>query len=619
VLRRRGGQGCTKNKKYERRWGIDEIQRPLEAGIPDVPDAAGILAAVRAAVRAAGPSCRLLTARGAMEQPLAFVGAPVRGAAVRGSRSRARPACPSRHPASQASSSFAAGTSVLAARARVAAAPALWNSPVCAAALSHAQRKSELLEALKEIQDPDLGHDIVTLGFVQGVTFTATAAGEDVFDVAFNVELTTPACPVKEQFQRDCVRLAEALPFVRAADVTMTAMSRAAAAPSATGALDNVGAIVAVASCKGGVGKSTTAVNLAFSLAAQGAKVGIMDADIYGPSLPTMVTPDTEAVEFLNSRIKPLVSNGVKLMSFGFINPESAIMRGPMISSVLNQLLTTTEWGDLDYLILDMPPGTGDVQLTLSQILNITAAVIVTTPQKLSFVDVTKGIDMFNKVEVPSVAVVENMAYFVAPESGVKHLLFGAGHRTRLQEEYGIANSFSLPIEPSVSEQSDAGVPYVVAHPDSETAGEYRRIAASVVQEVSKLLFGGLVAPAVTFDAEHGELVIKTAAAAPEQRVWPASLRRQCRCALCVDEMSGAPKLDPASVSEAVKPVKMTPVGNYALQVDWSDGHPSLYPYRKFVDNWPPSAALAPESSPAEAAEGARQDAVAAAVAASSD
>lgn len=480
--------------------------------------------------------------------------------------------------------------------------PCLTNAPTfvrtvtsCAASLSPAERKSELLEVLKEIQDPDLGHDIVTLGFVQEIKFTATAADENVFDVSFNVELTTPACPVKEQFQNDCIRLAEELPFVQLAAVTMTAMARSAGAPSETGALDNVGAIIAVASCKGGVGKSTTAVNLAFSLAAQGAKVGIMDADIYGPSLPTMVKPDSEAVEFLNNRIKPLVSGGVKLMSFGYINPESAIMRGPMISSVLNQLLTTSEWGDLDYLVLDMPPGTGDVQLTLSQILNITASVIVTTPQKLSFVDVTKGIDMFNKVEVPSVAVVENMAYFVAPESGVKHFIFGPGHRARIQEEYGITNSFSLPIEPDVSEQSDAGVPYVVSHPDSETAVEYRKLASSVVQEVSKLLFGGLVAPTVEFDSENGEIVVKTAADAPEQRIWPASLRRQCRCALCIDEMSGAPKLDPASVSESIKPMKMTPVGNYALQVEWSDAHPSLYPYRKFVDNWPPSATLAAE------------------------
>jgi Mrp family chromosome partitioning ATPase/DUF971 family protein len=456
---------------------------------------------------------------------------------------------------------------------------------------STAARKAALLEALKAVQDPDLGRDIVTLGFVQEVAFTPVVGengGGAIFDVSFNVELTTPACPVKEQFQADCRKLAEALPFVRTAEVTMTAMARAAGESSETGALDNVGAVIAVASCKGGVGKSTTAVNLAYSLAERGAKVGIMDADIYGPSLPTMVTPDTEVVEFVNGRIKPMVAHGVKLMSFGYINPDSAIMRGPMIANVLNQLLTTTEWGDLDYLIIDMPPGTGDVQLTLSQILNINAAIIVTTPQKLSFVDVVKGIDMFKKVEVPCVAVVENMAFFVAPESGVRHYIFGSGHRAKLQEDYGIANSFSMPIEPALSEQSDAGVPFVVSYPDSGTAAEYSRIGAAVVQEVSKLLFGGLAAPVVEFDKECGELIVKTTDDSPLQRVWPATLRRQCRCALCIDEMSGAPKLDPSTVSESIRPTRLAPVGNYAIEIAWSDGHQSLYPYRRFVDNWPP-------------------------------
>jgi Mrp family chromosome partitioning ATPase/DUF971 family protein len=466
------------------------------------------------------------------------------------------------------------------------------------------------------VQDPDLGRDIVTLGFVQDVTFTPVSGDSPgpatVFDVSFNVELTTPACPVKEQFQADCQRLAEALPFVHAANVTMTAMARSAAEPSATDALSNVGSVIAVASCKGGVGKSTTAVNLAYSLAARGAKVGIMDADIYGPSLPTMVTPDTEVVEFVNGRIKPMVAHGVKLMSFGYINPESAVMRGPMIANVLNQLLTTTEWGDLDYLVIDMPPGTGDVQLTLSQILNINAAIIVTTPQKLSFVDVVKGIDMFKKVEVPCVAVVENMSYFTAPESGVKHFIFGPGHRSRLQNDYGIANAFSMPIEPTLSAQSDAGVPFVISHPESETSAVYNLISAAVVQEVSKLLYGGLSAPLVEFDKESGELVVTTTDDLPIQRIWPATLRRQCRCALCIDEMSGAPKLDPSTVSESIRPMQLVPVGNYAIQVAWSDGHESLYPYRRFVDNWPPLSVTfsEPTGSPKECSE--QQEAVAA-------
>lgn len=478
------------------------------------------------------------------------------------------------------------------------------NKPI-AMSLSAADREAALLDVLKEVMDPDLGQDIVTLGFIKDVEFTEVPGLAGVFDLSFSVELTTPACPVKDRFRDDCKRLAEGIDWVGKADVNMTASPpRQSQQPTPTGSLDRVGAILAVASCKGGVGKSTTAVNLAFSLAAQGAKVGIMDADIYGPSLPTLVRPDAVAVQFADGRIKPLESNGVKLMSFGYVNPDSAIMRGPMIANVLNQLLTTTQWGELDYLILDLPPGTGDVQLTLSQIINITAAVIVTTPQKLSFVDVIKGIDMFDKVSVPSIAIVENMSYFVAPESGVKHFIFGSGHRDRLVNDYGISNSFSMPIDPELSEQSDIGVPFVVAYPTSDISAAYRDVAAAVVQEVSKIQYGGLRAPAVSFDADSGEMIVnKSGADEEEQRIWPATLRRQCRCALCVDEMTGAAKLNPASVSETVKPVRLSPVGNYAIEIAWSDGHPSLYPYSRFVENW--DAVGIPKVAPVAAASAA--------------
>lgn len=454
------------------------------------------------------------------------------------------------------------------------------------AALSDADREQALLKALSTVIDPDLGQDIVSLGFIKDVQFSEVPGLKGMHDVSFQVELTTPACPVKDIFKSDCKRLAEDIPFIGKANVIMTAAAPKANVATPTGALDNIGAIVAVASCKGGVGKSTTAVNLAYSLASRGAKVGIMDADIYGPSLPTLVEPEERAVQFKDGRIRPLESHGVKLMSFGYVNPDSAIMRGPMIANVLNQLLTTTQWGVLDYLIIDLPPGTGDVQLTLSQIINMTAAVIVTTPQKLSFVDVIKGIDMFDKVSVPSVAVVENMSYFIAPGTSEKHFIFGKGHQQRLVEQYGIANSFAMPIDPELSEKSDNGVPYVVANPGSMLSDEYQKLASAVVQEVSKIQYGGLGIPDVQWDKASGYIKVTMPKAKVTQEIWPATLRRQCRCALCVDEMTGAPKLDPADVSEDVKPMKMAPVGNYALDILWSDGHPSLYPYSRFVDNW---------------------------------
>lgn len=452
--------------------------------------------------------------------------------------------------------------------------------------MSDADRRQTLLDVLSQVEDPDLHQNIVSLGFVKEIEFTSIPQIPDVFDVSFKVELTTPACPVKETFRSDCKRLAEDITWVRTASVIMTATPPNANATTSTGVLDHVSAIVAVASCKGGVGKSTTAVNLAFALSAQGARVGIMDTDIYGPSLPTLVEPDDRAVQFANGRIQPLTSKGVKLMSFGYINPDSAIMRGPMIANVLNQLISTTQWGSLDYLILDLPPGTGDVQLTLSQIVNISAAVIVTTPQKLSFVDVVKGIDMFDKVNVPSIGVVENMAYFIPPESGKRHYIFGLGHRTRLVEQYGIHNSFAMPIEAELSELSDSGVPYVVARPESLIAQEYGKLASCVVREVAKIKHGGLNSPDVSFDDKSGYINVKKSESSEHQKVWPATLRRQCRCALCIDEMTGRVTLDPASVDENVKPASIRQVGNYAVEVAWSDGHLSLYPYGRFVDDW---------------------------------
>ncbi len=342
--------------------------------------------------------------------------------------------------------------------------------------------------------------------------------------------------------------------------------------------------IVAVSSCKGGVGKSTVAVNLAYALARAGHQVGIFDADVYGPSLPTMVSPAKKELFIEDELIVPLTYEGVTLMSFGYANAAggAAIMRGPMVSQVINQLLTTTNWGALDYLVIDMPPGTGDIQLTLTQLIPITAAVIVTTPQQLSFVDVVKGIQMFDKLKVPTVAVVENMSYFTCPGCGTKHHVFGQGAMEQLVEQYGIRNSIEMPIHPDVSRLSDSGMPVVVAEPDSAIAQPYLALAAAVIREIAALEQGGLLRPTVAF--KPGEGITMTLADGTVHTLPPAAVRRACRCAHCVEEFSGKPLLDPMSVDEKVFPKSIQPMGNYAVAIAWSDGHTSsIYPYEALL------------------------------------
>ena len=447
---------------------------------------------------------------------------------------------------------------------------------------------------------------------------------------------------LEKEFKTSCRDLVEALPWVDRADITMTAQPMRPVSDTVPTGLSKVASVIAVSSCKGGVGKSTTSVNLAYALHKQGAKVGILDADIYGPSLPTMVKPDREEVEFVGNQIRPMEAHGVKLMSYGFVNQGAAIMRGPMVSQLLSQFVTLTSWGELDYLVIDMPPGTGDIQLTLCQVLNITAAVIVTTPQKLSFTDVVKGIDLFDTVNVPSIAVVENMAYYDAVdettledglEGSIEELLkldgtelsaaavreglasmpqdeqalraaliakmmktrtstkqrqyiFGRGHQSRLADMWGITNTIQMPLVADVASCGDSGVPFVVARPDSEQSESFSELAEAVVREVAKLKFSDNDRPMLSFQPAEGTITIETSSG--KQVMTAADLRRQCRCAICVEEFSGKPLLDPASVPEDIVPLEFAPIGNYAVSVSWNTGHSSLYPYKNFSEGYKP-------------------------------
>ncbi len=440
-------------------------------------------------------------------------------------------------------------------------------------------RESQVLDKLKAIIDPDLGKDIVTLGFVKDLNI------DDTGNVAFNLELTTPACPVKDQFRASCEELLGELDWVADVAVTMTAQPRKTMAQSGKG-LSQVQHIIGVASCKGGVGKSTVAVNLAFTLSRMGAAVGIFDADIYGPSLPTLIAAPFRGLFQNDDFIIPVEHDGVKLMSFAYATATQgegrpAIMRGPMVSQVVNQLLTGTGWGELDYLILDMPPGTGDIQLTVAQLVPMTAAVIVTTPQQISFVDVVKGVEMFDQLKIPTVAVVENMSYFMCGNCDTRHEIFGHGARTKLINQYGFRNSFEIPVDAEISALGDNGTPIVTVAPDSDIATRYRELAEATVREVSRIAHSDAAKPEVSYDPD-GKISYR-ASDGTESQIDPAELRRRCRCAHCIDEMTGDQILQPEQVSNDTKPRQIGTLGNYAITIDWSDDHSSIYPYDALV------------------------------------
>lgn len=344
--------------------------------------------------------------------------------------------------------------------------------------------KDTILKALSEVQDPDLKQDLVSLNMIQNVVVSEG-------HVRFTVVLTTPACPLKELIRRDCEKaLYKHFGEDLKADIEMS--SNVTTIRSNAPLLPDVKNIIAVASGKGGVGKSTVAANLAVALSLTGAKVGLIDADIFGPSIPTMFNCEFEqpGVTQLNGRnmILPVHQYGVKLISIGFLSPpENAVVwRGPMASSALKQFLGDTIWGDLDYLLIDLPPGTSDIHLTLVQTVPVTGAIIVTTPQKVALADAQRGIAMFRQpqINVPVLGIVENMAYFTPPElPDNKYYLFGENGGKNLALKFDVPLLGQIPIVQSIRESGDAGYPAVLK--DDITAKAFLNLAQSMAQQVA--------------------------------------------------------------------------------------------------------------------------------------
>ncbi|MDM7457026.1 MAG: iron-sulfur cluster carrier protein ApbC [Tepidimonas sp.] len=337
-----------------------------------------------------------------------------------------------------------------------------------------------LLQALQVVVDPNTGKDFVSARALKNLQI---AGG----DVAFEVELGYPAKSQLADLRRALVAAARTVPGVENVSVQINTRILAHAAQRGLQLLPEVRNIIAVASGKGGVGKSTTAVNLALALSAEGARVGLLDADIYGPSQPMMMGIEGRPESLDGQTMEPLENHGLQVMSIGFLvdKNEAMIWRGPMATQALEQLLRQTHWKDLDYLVVDMPPGTGDIQLTLSQRVPITGAVIVTTPQDIALLDARKGVTMFQKVGVPILGIVENMAVHVCPKCGHVEHIFGAEGGQRMAAELGVPCLGALPLDLRIREQADGGRPTVVADPDGEIAALYKAVARRVAVAVA--------------------------------------------------------------------------------------------------------------------------------------
>ena len=433
--------------------------------------------------------------------------------------------------------------------------------------------EQDVLKALRGVQDPDLHQDIVTLGFIKNMKI-------DGGKVAFDIEMTTPACPVKDLFKSQAAEAVKKISGVSSVEVQMTSNVRQAPTGIKNLNMPTVKNLIAVASGKGGVGKSTVSANLALALAKTGAAVGLMDADVYGPSIPRMLgvvgkQPDADPI---TKKMIPFEKHGIKFMSVGMLQQESdtaLIWRGPMASKLVQQFLAGVEWGILDYLLIDLPPGTGDIQLTLTQSVPLAGAVIVTTPQDVARTITQKGLRMFQQVQVPIIGIVENMSGFVCEHCHEVTPIFKKGGGRKMSEELHVPFLGEVPLEPVIAADGDYGVPTVAAHPDSASGKSYGLIARQMASQLSIIneATAKVSSRPREVSTEDPQVTTITWDDGATMRYPNRYLRSMCPCAQCVNEVTGERMISLEAIDPAVRITAVSPVGRYALHFQWSDGH----------------------------------------------
>ncbi|OII71306.1 MRP like family ATPase [Cryptosporidium ubiquitum] len=507
-------------------------------------------------------------------------------------------------------------------------------------------KNNEILLSLEKVVDPDLNKDIVSCGFVKDLSFDPESS-----KVSFTLELTTPICPLKDSFERSCIEIIKSeRSYVKEVDIKFTSRPKKKneliSKEKIHENLENVSNIIAVSSCKGGVGKSTISVNIAFTLSQLGAKVGLVDCDLYGPNLEQLIPleentvfykkPSNEIEEIktnVNKRglsktnslkltnhdsregFVPLVYKGVQLISYSYLlnakkhtngtSKVSNILRGPIAGSIVTQLITGTVWDDLDYLVLDLPPGTGDIQLSIAQTIAIDGAIIITTPQDLSIADVERGINLFDKLNIPILTVVENMSYFICDGCEKKHEIFSRGDFSLITEKYGLECNFNFPLFSGLSKckfysnLNEADFPYViVANKNDNIYLEFVKLSEFIARKLSKNRYSDYK-PNFEFDNDRKivncqipkdikEIFFQDKKVNQLTRfnVSYSEIRQLCRCAICYEPGKNQFKeiYDPSTLMID----QLETMGSYAITITWSDGHTSIVSYsnliKKFVN-----------------------------------